>query len=422
MHIAVITNEYPPHVYGGAGVHVAYLTRELARLCGPEDRISVLCFGDQDRTEGCLRIRGIGTDANLPAPDPGSAKVLATLCKNLIISGSLDQVDLVHCHTWYTHLAGCLMKTFSSAPLVLTTHSLEPHRPWKADQLGPAYQTSSWLERTAFQFADGVVAVSRAMREDVQHLYDVDPARIEIIHNGIDTEEYAPKQDLDALTSLGIDPDMPYVLFVGRLTAQKGVFHLLRAVPFLPAGTQVVLCAASPDNADINADMEQAIAGLQHDPERRVLWIKQPVDKERLIVLYSQATVFVCPSVYEPFGIINLEAMACATPVVASAVGGIPEIVLPEENGFLVPLDPCSEANPEPRDPMAFAQNLAGYINRILDDPELGRAMGDRARRLVQERFSWTAIAEKTMGLYRRLQIHSGPSKAEASNGRSCST
>jgi len=417
MHIALLTNEYPPHVYGGAGVHVAYLTREMARLCSPEDRISVLCFGDQNERQGPLRVRGVASRASIPAPGPGQGKVLQALARNLIMSGSLEDVDIVHCHTWYTHLAGCLIKSFCSAPLVLTTHSLEPHRPWKAAQLGSGYQASIWLERTAYELADGVVAVSQSMAKDVRTLYDLDKERIEIIPNGIDTAEYAPRHDREALKGLGIDPDRPYVLFVGRLTEQKGIFHLLRAIPSLRAGIQVVLCAASPDTPEIAKAMEQAEGDFGRDPDRQVIWIREVVDKERLIALYSQAAVFVCPSIYEPFGIINLEAMACGAPVVASAVGGIPEIVLPGETGYLVPFERSAADNPEPRRPEAFSSDLAQAVNRIVDHPELARFMAERGRQRARETFSWTAIASKTLDFYQRLAQGTKAKTSEDQNG-----
>ncbi len=259
MRIAILTNEYPPHVYGGAGVHVEYLTRELTRLDNGEHSVTVLAFGEQSLRAGNLTVRGVRPDFTLPFQDPRHEKFMDTLARDLLMAGSLRDVDVIHCHTWYTHLAGCLARQLTGAPLVLTTHSLEPHRPWKVEQLGTAYQASSWIERTAYQNADGVIAVSEAMREDVQMLYGVPPERIRVIHNGIDLDQYKPTPDRAVLARHGIDADKPFVLFVGRITRQKGIIHLVHAIPHLQAGTQVVLCAGAPDTKEIGREMSEAV-------------------------------------------------------------------------------------------------------------------------------------------------------------------
>ena len=404
MRIALLSKEYPPYIYGGAGVHVEYLSKELSRLEQGGHEVQVLCFGDQIENRGSLQVKGLQTDCSLPAVDPRHKKVFGPLLYNLLMAGELKVPDIVHCHTWYTHFAGCMVKELFNIPLVLTTHSLEPHRPWKVEQLGGGYNLSTWLEKTAYQHADGVVAVSKAMQKDVQELYSVDPEKVQVIHNGIDPREYKPRYDSEVLDEYGIDRQTPYVLFVGRITRQKGIIHLVRAIESLNSGVQVVLCAASPDTEEIAREMQKQISKAKSLEDKRVVWIKEPVPKEKIIPLYSQAAVFVCPSVYEPFGIINLEAMACATPVVASAVGGIPEIVVPEETGLLVPFTPCSPENQEPQDPGSFSLDLAEAINRILENPDLQREMGERARKRVVEYFSWTSVAQSTLNFYKQLQ------------------
>ena len=400
MRIAILTNEYPPHVYGGAGVHVEYLTRELARLDGGTHAVTVLCFGDQFVHEGNLTVRGVRPDFTLPAQDPRHRKFLDTLARDLLMAGALDGTDVIHCHTWYSHLAGCLSRQLTGAPMILTTHSLEPHRPWKAEQLGTAYRASSWVERTAYQNADGVVAVSESMREDVHSLYGVPRERIRVIHNGVDLQQYRPTPSLAVLARYGIDPDKPYVLFVGRITRQKGIIHLVHAIPHIQPGTQVVLCAGAPDTEEIGREMTGAVEEARRGTANPIIWVAQMLPKEDIIPLYSQAALFVCPSVYEPFGIINLEAMACGVPVVASAVGGIQEVVVPGETGLLVPLEPRGPTNFEPRDPERFARELAAAINEVLADPAARARMGAAARRRVEEHFSWPSIARRTLAFY----------------------
>ena len=400
MKIAILTNEYPPNIYGGAGVHVEYLTRELAALDGGAHQVRVLCFGDQLENSPNLSVQGFGAQAGLHSQDPRHEKFFATMLQNLAMSGTLKDIDLVHCHTWYTHLGGCLVKQLHGAPLVLTTHSLEPHRPWKEEQLGSAYRASTWVERTAYQNADGVVAVSESMRQDVQSLYGVAPERIRVIHNGIDLQQYRPTPSPETLAEFGIRADMPYVLFVGRITRQKGILHLVRAIRHFHPGLQVVLCAGAPDTPEIGREMADAVEAARAATQNPIIWIPQMLARDKVIALYTHAAIFVCPSVYEPFGIINLEAMACETPVVASAVGGIPEVVEHGDTGILVPAETLDHSEVEPRHPEQFARDLAAAVNTLLDDPALRAEMARKARERVERQFSWTRIAQQTLEFY----------------------
>lgn len=388
MDVVILTNEYPPHVYGGAGVHVEYLVRELSRLCS----VQVYSFGDQRIDQGPLRVEGI-LPGNAPkAHDKRFNKLFDTLQRNLQMAAAVRNADIVHCHTWYSHWAGCLVRQLTGAPLVLTTHSLEPHRPWKVEQLGRAYHASSWIERTAYQSADGIVAVSPQMKDDVIDLYSVDSERVEVIPNGIDPEEYRTTFDAAVLRRYGVDPDLPFALFVGRITRQKGIIHLVHAVKDLNPGMQVVLAAGAPDTAEIEEEMTREVARLQQAGRHKVVWIRDMMPRPDLIVMYSHARVFVCPSVYEPFGIINLEAMACKTAVVASDVGGIPMVVQDGDTGYLV--------SPEG---LGFAARLAERINELMARPELCAKMGQRGRERVKAQFSWRAIAEQTLAFYEQL-------------------
>jgi glycogen synthase len=404
MRIAQFTNEYPPHVYGGAGVHIEYLARELARAEDAAHEVEVFCFGAQHERHGNLRVHGITAGEPIPSQDVRHARLFDALQRNLAMAAAVSAPDIVHCHTWYSHLAGCLARPLTGAKLVLTTHSLEPHRPWKVEQLGSAYDATTWIERTAYENADGVIAVSRAMQRDVETLYGVPSARIRVIHNGIDPEEYQPRRDPAMVRRLGVDPDRPIVLFVGRITRQKGILHLVRAIPRIAAGAQVVLCAGAPDTAEIGAEMAAAVQQVSREAAADVVWLPEMMPKDAVITLYSHASVFVCPSVYEPFGIINLEAMACEAPVVASAVGGIPEIIVPGKTGMLVPIEPQSDASPEPRHPEAFSSALAAAVNALLAAPEQRVAMGKAGRERVLARFSWRSIAEQTLAFYRDLR------------------
>lgn len=403
MKITILTNEYPPNVYGGAGVHVEYLSRELAALEDGAHDVEVLCFGEQRATEGNLRVHGVEPDFELPRQDDRHAKFMDAMARNVLMAGSVEEADIVHGHTWYSHLAGCLVKQLTGGKLVLTTHSLEPHRPWKVEQLGTAYQASSWVERTAYENADGVVAVSSAMKADVESLYDVDPSRVRVVHNGIDIEQYRPRPDESVLEANGIDPSTPYVLFVGRVTRQKGILHLVEAIRDLEPGVQVVLCAGAPDTEAIGEEMEARVEAVRAETNRRIVWITEMLPRASIIALYTHAEVFVCPSVYEPFGIINLEAMACETPVVASAVGGIPEIVVSGETGLLVEVDIDEGDTVAPVDPHGFATGLAEAINTLMGDPERRQAMGTAARQRVETHFRWQAIAEQTLDFYRSI-------------------
>ena len=409
MRITLLTNEYPPYIYGGAGVHVEYLSKALATLPGERNAVDILCFGDQEVKDGALTALGVKPAAQLPSQNAQYAKLMDTLARNVQMSGSVEKTDVVHCHTWYTHFAGCVVRNLFRVPLVLTTHSLEPHRPWKVEQLGNAYHVSTWLERTAYQNADGVVAVSESMKADVHSLYGVPLERIRVIPNGIDVDEYRSVPDPALLRGYGIDPEKPFVLFVGRITRQKGVLHLLNAVRKLREGTQVVLCAGAPDTKEIGEEMVRKVAEARKDSSHPIVWIEKMLPRREVISLYSHAAVFVCPSVYEPFGIINLEAMACGAPVVASKVGGIPEIVVDGETGFLVPLEAKGPEDFEPRDPEKFSRDLAAAANALLASPEKRSAMARKARKRVEDRFAWTQVAARTHQFYQELVRNHAP-------------
>jgi glycogen synthase len=315
----------------------------------------------------------------------------------------VKETDIVHCHTWYTHLAGCLIKQILNVPLVLTTHSLEPDRPWKEEQLGPAYGASTWLEKTAYQNADGVIAVSQPMKKRVHDLYQVSFEKIRVIPNGIDINEFQPRPNPSLLNSYRIKPDKPFLIFVGRITRQKGIIHLVNAIKYISPGIQIVLCAGAPDTEEIGREMEENLKKAQTQTSNEIIWMRQWVPKSDLIPLYSHASLFVCPSVYEPFGIVNLEAMACGTAVVASAVGGIPEIVVEGETGLLVPFEPISASSSEPRDAEKFSKDLAHAINSLVSSPEKIREMRLKAREWVEKHYSWKNIACQTLEFYKQL-------------------
>ena len=399
MRVGLFTREYPPLVYGGAGVHVDYLSRELAR----EIEVEVHCWGPQRSDEGKLHVRGAEPWAEISNGTQGKFKgALEAFSLNLTQVKALQGIDVAHTHTWYVSMAGFLAKKLYGIPFVLTTHSLEPLRAWKAEQLGSGYAMSSWMERTAILDADAVIAVSQGTKEDIQRAYpDVDQSKIHVIYNGIDLKEYQKTSDTKALTDYGVDPAVPYVLFVGRITRQKGVTHLVDAIRYLPKETQVVLCAGAPDTPEIATELREKVeAARKNHP--RIVWIEKMVTKQETIQLYSNCRVFCCPSVYEPFGIINLEAMACRAPVVASATGGIKEVVVEDETGYLVPFhqDPVTSF---PKDPEKFARDLAEKINVLLGDAEKCRRFGEAGRKRVEDIFSWTAIAHQTIELYGRL-------------------
>jgi glycogen synthase len=398
MKVLFLTNEYPPHVYGGAGVHVEYLSRELAKVI----EVEVRCFGDQNSLNTNPAVRGFGLDAGeYTCPKPLRA-VFGALQRCLDFNTANITASLVHCHTWYSHFGGILAKLNYGLPLVVTVHSLEPLRPWKREQLGGGYDFTLWLEKTALEMADAVVAVSNGTKADLQRFFKIDPSRLHVIYNGIDLEEFRPTQELDALVAHDIDPARPYLLFVGRITRQKGIVHLVRAIQFMDSKFQVVLCAGAPDTPEIADEMKAAVSQAQVH-RSGVIWIEEMVDKETLRQLYSNAAVFCCPSIYEPFGIINLEAMACETAVVGSAVGGIKEVVVDGETGFLIPVEQMTESPFEPLNPEKFERDLAAKINILMADPELQKRFGQAGRKRAEEKFSWAAIAQQTINLYSKL-------------------
>lgn len=376
MKALMITREYPPHIYGGAGVVVDQLSRALSRRMAVEVR----CFGEREPSSDGIVVRGYTPWERLKGgPDVRFGPALETLSIALAMARDPVDADVVHAHTWYADMGAFWIRMLHRIPLIVTLHSLEPLRPWKAHQLGTGYEISSWIEKTAVEGADRVIAVSGQMREDILHHFEVDPERVVVIHNGIDPDRFRRTDRRDALEKYGVR--MPYVLFVGRITDQKGIFHLLEAADLMPEGVQVVLCASAPDTPEIEERLKQAVP--RH---RNVLWIARMVPVEEVVQLYSHAQVFVCPSVYEPFGLINLEAMACETAVVASAVGGIVEVVQDGKTGLLVP-----PARPD---------ELASALKRLLRDPAEARAMGVAGRQRVEARFSWASVAERTQAVY----------------------
>src|SRR5450631_653369 len=427
MRVGLFTREYPPQVYGGAGVHVDYLSRELAR----EIEVEVHCWGPQHSDNGKLHVRGAEPWSEISSGTEGKFKgALDAFALNLAQMKELSAIDIVHTHSWYASMAGFLAKKLYNIPFVLTTHSLEPLRAWKAEQLGSGYALSSWMERTAILDADAIIAVSNGTKADILKAYpEVQPDRIHVIYNGIDLDEYQYTDNITALKKYGVDPAHPYVLFVGRITRQKGVTHLVEAIPHMPSGTQVVLCAGAPDTPEIAAEISEKIDALRRDTSgnqraavgnfaangahsiataeathtgHNIVWIEQMVTKQEAIQLYSNCTVFCCPSVYEPFGIINLEAMACKAAVVASAIGGILEVVVDGETGHLVPFDPDPKTT-LPANPAQFARDLAAQVTDLLNDPAKAKRFGEAGRKRAEEKFAWSAIADQTIALYRKL-------------------
>jgi starch synthase len=392
----VLTNEFPPDIYGGAGVHVDELTRHLRGLV----ELDIRTFGSATADEPGWRVRGYPPAHDISIAEEPLRPMLGALSRDLAMVADPVDADIVHVHTWYTHLAGLLARFSYGIPLVLTVHSLEPLRPWKREQLGGGYDVSAWIERTAIESAEAVVAVSQGTRADVVRLFRVDETHVHVIHNGIDADFYHPDPGTDALVQHGIDPTVPYVLFVGRITRQKGIIHLVRAIRHLDPGIGVVLCAGQPDTPQIAGEMEEGVRLAQAE-RPNVVWIGEMVSREAARQLYSHAAVFCCPSVYEPFGIINLEAAACQTPVVASAVGGIPEVVVDGETGLLVPVDLRTDDPMSPIDPDRFELNLAGAVNALMKDAASREVMGLAARRRAVEHFSWAAVARQTVDLYR---------------------
>lgn len=394
--VALFTNEYPPNVYGGAGVHVEYLSQALARKVSVEVR----CFGKQDTQNDNLQVKGYQLWEELKNnTDPRFVSVLGAFSRSLAMAKDQFDADIVHCHTWYTQMGGVLASKLWDVPSVLTTHSLEPLRPWKVEQLGAGYHLSSWMEKTAIESADAVIAVSRETRNDVLTYFSLPEEKVHVIHNGIDLEEYhkTPASD-ELLEKYGIDRQRPFVLFVGRVTRQKGIIHLVRAISHIDPEIQVVLCAGAPDTQEIGEEMAEGVRAVS-ESRGGVIWINKMLPRSEVIPLYSEAAVFCCPSVYEPFGIINLEAMACETAVVASAIGGIPEVIVPEETGLLVDLA-LKEGTFDPVDPEAFARDLAAAINRVALSPDQSKRFGQAGRKRAEDHFNWNRIADQTIDLY----------------------
>jgi starch synthase len=398
VNVGLLTREYPPDVYGGAGVHIEYLARELAKLID----VTVHCWG-ADR-EGGDRIK---VHAHRPwdalGGDAPHLAALRAMSIDLSMTAGAEGLDLVHSHTWYANLAGHLSKLVYDIPHVATVHSLEPLRPWKAEQLGGGYALSSFCERTALEGADAVIAVSQGMRRDVLECYPaLDPERVRVIYNGVDADEYSPDPNTDVLERLGVDPSKPSVVFVGRITRQKGVSHLLRAALQIDPEAQLVLCAGAPDTPEIAAEVTQLMERVRAE-RGNMIWVQEMLPKQDVIQLLSHATVFVCPSIYEPLGIVNLEAMACEAAVVASAVGGIVEVVEDGVTGLLVPFEAVDDGTQEPRDPERFAADFAAAVNELLADPARAEEMGRAGRRRALEHFSWPAIARETVAVYQEL-------------------
>ncbi len=398
MKTLLLTNEYPPNVYGGAGVHVDYLSRELAK----QIEVEVRCFGEQKLSKPGLTATGVPLDKSKFACPPQLVPVLGAAQRCVDFNAKTIDANVVHCHTWYTHLGGIMAKLNYGIPLVITVHSLEPLRPWKREQLGGGYDFSVWVEKTAMEMADAVIAVSKETAADIRRLFNVREDRLHIIYNGIDLDEYHAVPEKNALKRLGVNPLEPYALFVGRITRQKGIIHLVNAIKHLDPGFQVVLCAGAPDTPEIAAEMKAAVAKAQ-TTRPGVVWIEEMVDNRSKIELYSHAGAFVCPSIYEPFGIINLEAMACGTAVVASAVGGIKEVVVHGETGYLVSLEQMQESPFEALHPEQFSRDLAARINELMADPAKRNKMGQAGRRRAEEIFSWSAIARQTVDLYQHI-------------------
>ena len=394
MRVDVLTKEYPPAVYGGAGVHVAELVRALRGLEGLEARVRA--FG------GARDEPGTASDDDL-VELAGANPALATMGVDLRIADACAGADLVHSHTWYANLAGHLAGLLHGIPHVVTAHSLEPLRPWKAEQLGGGYALSSWVERTAYESAAAVIAVSAAMRDDVLASYPaVDPDRVHVVHNGIDTSDWAPIHAPARVRELGVDPDRPSVVFVGRITRQKGLPLFLRSVAQLPPEEQIVLCAGAPDTPEIEAEVVALVEELAAT-RTGVVWIRDMLPRPDVVALLTAATVFACPSIYEPLGIVNLEAMACETAVVATATGGIPEVVVPGETGLLVPIDQASDGTGTPLDPDRYVADFADALNELVSDPARAAAYGKAGRARAIESFAWRAIAERTREVYRSV-------------------
>jgi starch synthase len=394
LRVDLLTREYPPEVYGGAGVHVEYLARDLRSLAG----VRVHCFGAKREEPGV-------TAYPEPAELTGANAALRTMGVDLGMAAGCEGTDIVHSHTWYANFAGHVAKLLYGVPHVVTTHSLEPLRPWKAEQLGGGYALSSFCERTAIESADAVIAVSGGMKRDVLAAYPtVDESKIRVVYNGIDTEQYQPDRNTDVIERLGIDLSRPSVVFVGRITRQKGLPYLMRACHDLPPDAQIVLLAGAPDTKEIAAEVEGLAIQLRNArDDKGVIWVQEMLPKHEVVQVLTHATVFVCPSIYEPMGIVNLEAMACETAVVATATGGIPEVVADGETGLLVPIEQVADGTGTPVDPDRFVADLAAAMTTLVTDPQRAEQMGLAGRRRAVEKFSWGTIAEDTMAVYRSL-------------------
>lgn len=394
------TREFPPYVYGGAGVHVEYLADELSKLID----VDVRCFGDQDSKEGSLSVKGFPYENPIfDNADDQLKAIFQTLSTGLHMNADAIDADVVHCHTWYSHFAGIIAKLCYGVPLVITTHSLEPLRPWKREQLGRGYDASSWIEKTAIEMADALIAVSEETKEDVLKYFNVDEKKVKVIYNGINLQQYITTPETETLDAYKVDKNKPYVLFVGRITRQKGIIHLVNAIKHIDTDTQIVLCAGAPDTKEIGIEMENAVNEVKKTRDN-VIWIDKMVTKKEIIQLYSHADVFCCPSIYEPFGIINIEAMACDTAVVASAVGGIKEVVVHGETGILIPVEQQTSAPFEPVNPEKFAKDLADGVNKLIANPELRNAMAKKGRKRVEDYFDWISIAKQVEELYKSLK------------------
>ena len=393
------TREFPPYVYGGAGVHVEYLAAELAKLM----EVDVRCFGDQDDKSENLTVKGFPFDDGVfEGADEKLKSVFKTLSTCLHMNADQIDADVVHCHTWYAHFAGIIAKLCYGTPLVITTHSLEPLRPWKREQLGRGEDAAAGVEKTAMEMADALIAVSEETKEDVLKYFNVDESKIHVIYNGINLQQYITTSETSTLDEYGINKTKPYVLFVGRITRQKGIIHLVNAIKYIDPDTQIILCAGAPDTKEIGKEMEDAVNEVKKTRDN-VIWIDKMLSKEKIIQLYSHADVFCCPSIYEPFGIINIEAMACNTAVVASAVGGIKEVVVHGETGLLIPLEQQKEAPFEPVNPDKFSRDLADGINKVINNKALRETMAKNGRKRVEDYFDWIAIAKQVENLYKSL-------------------
>ena len=389
MRIDLVTKEYPPHIYGGAGVHVA----ELVKVLRQQIEVKVRCFGE-DRNE-------TDTYSYTHGPEFDQANgALQTMATDLKMVSDIAGADLVHSHTWYANFTGQIASALHGIPHLITAHSLEPLRPWKEQQLGGGYRLSSMIERTAYEQATGIIAVSDGMRKDILRAYpQIDPGKVSVVHNGIDLEAFQAANNPELVRSNGVDPDQRSVVFVGRITMQKGLPYLLKAAAELPADVQLVLCAGAPDTPEILQEVTDLVNQLRKS-RSNVIWVEKHLSRAELIAMLSAATVFACPSIYEPLGIVNLEAMACGTPVVATATGGIPEVVAHNETGLLVPIEQVQDGSGKPIDPAKFVADFAAALNQMLDSPKL-QEFGDAGRKRVEQHFSWDSIAAETIRVYK---------------------